>query len=91
MAARGLSHRQIAESLFVTVRTVEFHRRGAYRTLGIDGRRELTAELLDDTSARSSQSRHTSPQPCEVASGTLPAKRIEDLRERTAPSRRRQR
>jgi len=72
MAARGLSNREIAESLFVTVRTVEFHLRGAYRKLRIEGRRELTTDLLDDTAGRSSQPRHASPQQPEVASRTLP-------------------
>jgi DNA-binding CsgD family transcriptional regulator len=46
MAARGLSNPEIAESLFVTVRTVEFHLRGAYRKLRIEGRRELKTEWL---------------------------------------------
>jgi DNA-binding CsgD family transcriptional regulator len=62
MAASGLSNREIAESLFVTVRTVEFHLRRAYRKLRIEGRSELTTDLLDDTSARSSRPRHASPQ-----------------------------
>ncbi len=48
MAASGLSNRQIAESLFVTVRTVEFHLRASYRKLGIDNRRELGSALAGD-------------------------------------------
>lgn len=36
MAAEGLTNREIAESLFVTVRTVEFHLRSAYRKLRIE-------------------------------------------------------
>jgi DNA-binding CsgD family transcriptional regulator len=45
MAANGMSNRDIAEALFVTVRTVEFHLLHAYRKLHIDGRRELQAAL----------------------------------------------
>jgi DNA-binding CsgD family transcriptional regulator len=45
LAARGLSNRAIAESLFVTVRTVEFHLNRSYRKLGIDSRAELAGAL----------------------------------------------
>lgn len=43
MAARSMTNPEIAEALFVTVRTVEFHLFGAYRKLGIDSRRQLAA------------------------------------------------
>jgi DNA-binding CsgD family transcriptional regulator len=43
LAARGLTTRQIAEALFVTPKTVEFHLRHAYRKLDICSRAELTA------------------------------------------------
>ena len=55
MAASGLSNRQIAESLFVTVRTVEFHLRASYRKLGIENRRELGAALASDAARRAGQ------------------------------------
>jgi DNA-binding CsgD family transcriptional regulator len=45
MAARGLSNREIAQSLFVTLKTVEWHLRNAYGKLGITSRRELTPAL----------------------------------------------
>ncbi|WP_326835710.1 AAA family ATPase [Amycolatopsis rhabdoformis] len=45
-AAEGATNREIAESLFLTVRTVELHLTGVYRKLGLKGRAEL-AEALD--------------------------------------------
>jgi DNA-binding CsgD family transcriptional regulator len=45
LAARGMANREIAESLFVTVRTVEFHLSHSYRKLGIDSRSKLAAAL----------------------------------------------
>ncbi|CAM4079117.1 LuxR C-terminal-related transcriptional regulator [Kibdelosporangium persicum] len=45
LAAAGHSNKQIAAKLCLTVRTVEFHLSGAYRKLGISGRRELGAVL----------------------------------------------
>ncbi len=45
LAARGLSDQQIAERLFVSVRTVHAHLRSAYAKLGISGRNELAAVL----------------------------------------------
>ncbi|MFF8373788.1 LuxR C-terminal-related transcriptional regulator [Streptomyces lydicus] len=41
LARDGHSNRDIAGKLFVAVRTVEFHLSGAYRKLGITGRRQL--------------------------------------------------
>ena len=45
MAASGSSNPQIAQALFVTVKTVESHLAGAYRKLGISSWRELPASL----------------------------------------------
>ncbi|MDG9715505.1 AAA family ATPase [Streptomyces sp. DH24] len=44
-AAAGATNREIAEALFLTQRTVEFHLTSAYRKLGIRGRQEL-ADVL---------------------------------------------
>ncbi|GHH17129.1 ATP-binding protein [Streptomyces lanatus] len=44
-AAGGATNREIAEALFLTQRTVEFHLTSVYRKLGIRGRRELAAVL----------------------------------------------
>jgi DNA-binding CsgD family transcriptional regulator len=49
MASEGLGNREIAESLFLTRRTVEMHLTGAYRKLGVAGRGELAQDLLTRT------------------------------------------
>jgi ATP/maltotriose-dependent transcriptional regulator MalT len=45
LAADGLSNRDIAQTLYVTPKTVEAHLSHAYRKLGIGSRRELPAAL----------------------------------------------
>jgi DNA-binding NarL/FixJ family response regulator len=45
LASTGLSDREIAASLVVSVRTVESHLASAYRKLGIVSRRNLRAAL----------------------------------------------
>ncbi len=45
LAARGATNREIAQALFVTVKTVEWHLRNTYLKLGIASRRELVGEL----------------------------------------------
>ncbi|MFF0268462.1 ATP-binding protein [Kribbella sp. NPDC004536] len=45
LAAEGMSNRDIAQSLFVTVKTVEVHLGNTYRKLGIRQRRELGQAL----------------------------------------------
>jgi DNA-binding CsgD family transcriptional regulator len=47
LAAEGLTNREIAESLFVTARTVETHLTHVFQKLDISSRAELTEELLD--------------------------------------------
>jgi DNA-binding CsgD family transcriptional regulator len=48
LAAEGLSNRDIAQSLFVTLRTVEMHLSNAFRKLDISSRTQLPAALADD-------------------------------------------
>jgi len=45
LAATGQQNREIAEALFVTMATVEFHLRNAYRKLGIASRTQLAGAL----------------------------------------------
>lgn len=44
-AARGATNREVAQALFVTVKTVEMHLHNAYRKLEITSRAELSAAL----------------------------------------------
>jgi len=45
MAGEGLTNREIAETLFVTTKTVENHLGRTYTKLGIRSRTELAAAL----------------------------------------------
>ncbi|HEY6145751.1 MAG TPA: AAA family ATPase [Solirubrobacterales bacterium] len=51
LAASGMTNRQIAQTLFVTVKTVEAHLSAAYGKLDIGSRRQLPAALGDTPSA----------------------------------------
>jgi DNA-binding NarL/FixJ family response regulator len=48
LAARGMTSREIAETLVVSTRTVENHLQRAYEKLGLSGRSELAAALGSD-------------------------------------------
>ncbi|MET9914135.1 AAA family ATPase [Streptomyces sp. NPDC006476] len=52
LAREGHTNRAIAGKLCVTVRTVEFHLSGAYRKLGISGRRQLGEIIPSSVAAR---------------------------------------
>jgi DNA-binding CsgD family transcriptional regulator len=52
MAAEGMSNREIASSLFVTIKTVETHLGRAYRKLDISSRAELPGRLADSDAAQ---------------------------------------
>ena len=45
LAAQGMSNREIAEALFVTLKTVEWHLRHIYEKLEISSRNELRGML----------------------------------------------
>jgi DNA-binding CsgD family transcriptional regulator len=46
LAADGMSNKEIAQTLFVTIKTVEMHLSGAYRKLEISSRAQLDKALL---------------------------------------------
>jgi DNA-binding CsgD family transcriptional regulator len=52
LAAQGMSNREIAESLFVTLKTVEWHLRHSYEKLEIGSRKELRAKLAGSVDDR---------------------------------------
>ena len=53
LAADGLSNRQIAQHLFITLPTVESHLRHAFQKLGITSRTSLSAQLASELPAPS--------------------------------------
>jgi ATP/maltotriose-dependent transcriptional regulator MalT len=48
LAAEGMSNKEAAQALFLTVKTIEVHLSSVYRKLGIGSRRELAAALAGD-------------------------------------------
>jgi DNA-binding CsgD family transcriptional regulator len=63
MAADRLTNKEIAQALFVTIRTVEMHLGNAYRKLWISSRKELSPELFApaDTRPRGGEASTTAP------------------------------
>ena len=49
LAADGQTNRDIAQTLYVTPKTIEVHLSNAYRKLGIGSRRELARALNETT------------------------------------------
>jgi DNA-binding CsgD family transcriptional regulator len=49
LAAAGQTNRDIAQTLYVTPKTIEVHLTNSYRKLGIRSRRELVRALADTT------------------------------------------
>jgi DNA-binding CsgD family transcriptional regulator len=49
MAAAGVSNRDIAQTLFVSLRTVETHLTHSYAKLSINGRSELVAAIARES------------------------------------------
>jgi DNA-binding CsgD family transcriptional regulator len=57
MAADGMTNKQIAQALFVTLKTVEAHLHHAYQKLGIVRRSELRSALVDEEAGDTRPSR----------------------------------
>jgi DNA-binding NarL/FixJ family response regulator len=47
LASQGLSNKAIAQTLFVTVHTIEVHLSHAYRKLGVSSRTQLAGRLAE--------------------------------------------
>ena len=58
MAATGQTNQQIADALFVALRTVEVHLTSVYRKLGVSGRKELRGTLGPPAAAEASLRGH---------------------------------
>ena len=52
LVGNGLSNRQVAAELFVSIKTVQFHLTHIYSKLGIGSRSELAARLHDNGADR---------------------------------------
>jgi DNA-binding NarL/FixJ family response regulator len=75
LAAAGSMNREIAEELVVTLATVEYHLRNAYRKLGIASRAELRTALRTPDGPRNV----AAPRPRIVLeTGFLPGMRVYD-------------
>ena len=48
LAIEGLTTREIAESLFVTPKTIEYHLRHIYQKLGVNSRDKLSGALRNE-------------------------------------------
>ncbi len=57
LAAQGVSSKDIADQLFLSVRTVNNHLQNVYSKLGVGSRRELATALADVNESRSSEAR----------------------------------
>jgi DNA-binding CsgD family transcriptional regulator len=45
MARQGLSNKEIAQTLFITIKAVEWHLHNAYQKLGLTSRKQLADAL----------------------------------------------
>ena len=66
LAAQGLTNAQIAHSLFVTPKTVEFHLRHIYQKLEIPGRDKLAGAILQPPQAQPTPAVASKPTPSDA-------------------------
>ena len=88
LAASGLSNRQIASELFVTVKAVEWHLSNVYRKLGIRSRTRLPGLLSGQPGAGSGQAGSGQAGSGQAGSGDIPRQRSAPERPASAPTRR---
>ena len=61
LVAVGMSNRQVASELFISIKTVQFHLTHIYAKLGVGSRAELAAQFRDTDSAEAHRDRTTEP------------------------------
>ena len=56
LVAVGMSNRQVASELFISIKTVQFHLTHIYAKLGVSSRAELAAQFRDNETTETSPS-----------------------------------
>ena len=76
MASRGMTNRQVAGDLCVSVHAVKFHLGSVYRKLGVANRTQATTRATEDIvfspsgARRTSKTRHSSGEDATGLDGT---------------------
>ena len=58
LVAVGMSNRQVASELFISIKTVQFHLTHIYAKLGVSSRAELAAQFRDNETTSGDRTAH---------------------------------
>jgi DNA-binding CsgD family transcriptional regulator len=58
LVAVGMSNRQVASELFISIKTVQFHLTHIYAKLGVSSRAELAAQFRDNETTSDDRTAH---------------------------------